>query len=168
VFWIDRATPPEYRDAIKKGVLMWNIKKGVLMWNKAFENIGFKDAVRCNIQDDSVSWDIEDIRYNVIRWQSSSVSGLAGVGPSIANPFTGEIINASVLLNSEIIGFLRYEKELADIIRLSKPGEFKDTENKIFKLLERSGKNKHSCNFSAASQMYARNSLIKVLTDFVL
>ncbi len=156
VYWIDRATPVEYRDAIIKGVLMWN---------KAFENIGFKNAVRCYVQPDTATWDIEDIRYNVIRWQSSSSGGLAGVGPSIANPFTGELINASVLLNSEIAGFLRFEKDLAEIIRMSKPGEIKETENKIHKLFEKSGKGKHICSYASSSQIIMRNSLIKVLTD---
>ena len=35
-FWLDRTIPLKYRDAITHGILEWN---------KAFERIGFKDAI---------------------------------------------------------------------------------------------------------------------------
>ena len=107
VYWIDRAAPKEYREAIKKGVLLWN---------KAFEKIGFKNAGQCNVQPDSVEWDSDDIRYNVLRWQSFSMSGIAGIGPSVSNPFTGEILNSSVLINSEALRFTQDERTLFSLL----------------------------------------------------
>jgi hypothetical protein len=152
VYYIDRATPLEYREPIRKGVLLWN---------KAFENIGFKNAVECRVQEDTAKWDVEDIRYNVIRWQSSSSSGLAGVGPSLANPFTGEIINASVLLNSEIVSYLRSERELISSLALTKPEEYfyNNNEQKFFKHNKCSDK---FCNYANHSKIYVANALTAI------
>lgn len=153
VYYIDRATPVEYREPIRKGVLLWN---------KAFEKIGFKNAVECRIQEDTASWDVEDIRYNVIRWQSSSSSGLAGVGPSLANPFTGEIINASVLLNSEVISYLRSERELINSLALTKPETYfynTGKEQKMFKHINCSDK---ICNYAEHSKVSVANALTAI------
>ncbi len=43
VFWVDRNVPVEYRDTVKAGILEWN---------KAFERIGFKNAIHVEIQPD--------------------------------------------------------------------------------------------------------------------
>lgn len=94
VFWVDKTTPYEYRDAVKEGVLMWN---------EAFEKIGFKDAIQVKQMPDDADWDPEDIRYNTIRWSSTSNSGVAGVGPSHVNPLTGEIIAADIVINGEVL-----------------------------------------------------------------
>ena len=47
VFWIDRTVPVKYRAAIREGVLEWN---------KAFERIGYKDAIRVEIQPDDADF----------------------------------------------------------------------------------------------------------------
>ena len=59
VFWLENTIPVEYRESIKEGTLLWN---------KAFERVGFKDAVVVKQQPDSADWDAADTRYNTIRW----------------------------------------------------------------------------------------------------
>ena len=93
VFWIDNATPLEYRDAVKEGVLMWN---------KAFEKAGFKDAIQVRQTPDNANWDPSDIRYNTIRW-INTVDGYFAMGPSRVNPLTGEILNASILVDASLV-----------------------------------------------------------------
>ena len=67
VFWIDRTVPVKYRAAIRDGVLEWN---------KAFERIGFKDAIRVEIQPDDAKFDTSDIRHASIRWMTTARSAL--------------------------------------------------------------------------------------------
>ena len=158
VYWIDRATPIEYREAIKKGVLLWN---------KAFEKAGFKNAVQCYVQPDSVQWDSDDIRYNVLRWQSYSTSGVAGIGPSVTNPFTGEILNASVLINSEALRFMQDEKYLFSIINAKdKLYEANFEEDKVMAVLEKmSKKSLHFCKYPSLSKNQAMISSVKYIVD---
>jgi hypothetical protein len=59
VFWIENAVPLEYRDAVREGVLMWNL---------AFERAGFKNAIEVRQMPDDAKWDPADVRYNTIRW----------------------------------------------------------------------------------------------------
>lgn len=39
-----------------------------------------------------------DIRYNILEWDEVNVAGYGGLGPSIANQHTGEILSANVLI----------------------------------------------------------------------
>jgi hypothetical protein len=158
VYWIDRATPKEYRDAIKKGVLLWN---------KAFEKIGFKNAVQCNVQPDSVQWDSDDIRYNVLRWQSFSTSGIAGIGPSVSHPFTGEILNSSVLINAEALRFTQDEKTLFSLVNSKEElinGNFEN--DKVLKVLEKINKRKfYLCQYPSLSENQALIGAVKFVID---
>ncbi|MGB0166501.1 MAG: zinc-dependent metalloprotease [Luteibaculum sp.] len=89
VWWIENTTPEEYREIIRTGVLRWN---------KAFEAVGFKNAVQVRVQPDTASWDAGDIRYNVLRWTSSPTPPFGGYGPSFVNPRTGQILGADIML----------------------------------------------------------------------
>ena len=97
VFWIDNAVPKEYRDAIIEGVLMWNL---------AFEKAGFKNAIQVNQMPDNSKWDSADIRYNTIRW-IHTVDGYFAMGPSRVNPLTGEILNATILVDASFVRLLK-------------------------------------------------------------
>ena len=88
-YWIENTTPVEYREVIKDACERWN---------EAFEMAGFKNAVVCKIQPDDATWDAGDIRYNVIRWTSSSQPPFGGYGPSFVNPRTGQILGADIML----------------------------------------------------------------------
>ena len=97
VYWIDNATPYEYREAIKEGVLMWN---------RAFESAGFKNAIQVKQMPDSATWDPSDIRYNTIRW-INTVDGYFAMGPSRVNPLTGEILDADILIDASLVTSLK-------------------------------------------------------------
>lgn len=94
VFWIENTTPVEFRDTIRNAVLKWN---------EAFETAGFKDAVVVKQQPDDAKWDASDIEHNVLRWTSSVKPPFGGYGPSFANPRTGEIIGADIMLEYSFI-----------------------------------------------------------------
>ncbi|MBE9093541.1 zinc-dependent metalloprotease [Tychonema sp. LEGE 07203] len=94
VFWIENNVPLEYRNAIRDGILEWN---------KAFEKAGFTEAIQVKQMPDNAKWDPADVRYNTIRWSSSFESDFAGIGPSRTNPLTGEILDADILLDADIV-----------------------------------------------------------------
>ena len=86
VFWIENTVPHEFRDAVREGIEKWNL---------AFEKIGFKNAIVAKQMPDDATWDPADTRYNTIRWMVQPGSAYA-VGPSRANPFTGELYDADI------------------------------------------------------------------------
>lgn len=88
-WWIENTTPKALRPIIKSAALQWN---------KAFEPLGFKNAIRIYEQSDTATWDAGDIRYNVLRWTSSPNPPFGGYGPSFVNPRTGEILGADIML----------------------------------------------------------------------
>ena len=93
IFWMDNSIPVELREYVKKGIEMWN---------PAFERIGFKNAVIAKQRPDTADWDPADIRYNVVRWIIQPGGGYA-VGPSRANPFTGQIYDADIRISADFI-----------------------------------------------------------------
>lgn len=96
VFWIDNSVPVEYRDAIAEGIVFWN---------QSFEKIGFKNAIIAKQMPDDVDWDPADVRYNTVRWILIPGGGYA-VGPSRANPYTGEIYDADIRVSAEWVRYL--------------------------------------------------------------
>jgi hypothetical protein len=97
VFWLENTIPVEYRP--------WIIE-GTLLWNKAFEKIGFKDAIVVKQQPDNADWDPADTRYNTIRW-FAGVDATFAIGPSRADPFTGQIYDADIGISEGIIRSVR-------------------------------------------------------------
>ncbi|WP_242040536.1 zinc-dependent metalloprotease [Coleofasciculus sp. FACHB-1120] len=97
VFWIENSVPVEYRDAIREGVLMWN---------KAFEKAGFKDAIEVRQMPDNATWSPADVRYNTIRW-INSLDGYSARGPSRVNPLTGEILDADIIVDANMVQSIR-------------------------------------------------------------
>ena len=88
VFWVENTTPEEIVPAVVAGIENWNI---------AFKEAGFKNAIVAKIQPQDATWDAADYDYNVVRWSSEPDGGLLGIGPSVSNPLTGEIISADVV-----------------------------------------------------------------------
>lgn len=75
-------------------------------WNKEFQEIIGRDLLSYEFVDvdDPRYKDIVagDIRYNVIEWDLNHKAPYAGLGPSIANQYTGEIFSANVLIQGEL------------------------------------------------------------------
>jgi Met-zincin/Domain of unknown function (DUF5117) len=99
LYWIENAVPLEYRDAIREGVLMWN---------KAFEKAGFKDAIEVQQMPDDADWQPADVHYNTIRWFNSLDAGFAR-GPMRVNPFTGEILDADIIVDANMVRSIQQE-----------------------------------------------------------
>lgn len=89
VYYIDKATPYEYRPTIRAGIMEWN---------KAFEQAGFIDAIEVRYQEDDATWDAADVRYSTVLWTTTD-SG-TGIGPSRMDPRTGEIFDADIILDA--------------------------------------------------------------------
>lgn len=85
-YWLDRNIPQRYRAAVTAGVLEWN---------KAFERVGFKNAVVAQQQPDDAAFDTLDATHASIRWFVGADVGFA-IGPSKADPRTGEILDADI------------------------------------------------------------------------
>ena len=100
VFWLENTIPVKYRDAIRDGVLMWN---------KAFEKIGFKDAVVVKQQPDDADWDPGDVRYSTIRWFAGYPDPGFAQGPSRTDPITGQIYDADIRFSESMTRFFRRE-----------------------------------------------------------
>ena len=89
VYYLDPATPNEYRACVKQGVEDWV---------PAFETAGFKNAIQYRVPPsprEDPTWDPEDVRYSVIRWAASMTRNAQG--PSTADPRTGEIIESDIV-----------------------------------------------------------------------
>lgn len=86
VYWLDMNIPEKYRKSISEGVLEWN---------KAFEKIGFRNAVVVRQQADSDTFDTMDARHASIRWFVGADVGFA-IGPSRVDARSGEILDADI------------------------------------------------------------------------
>ena len=88
VYWIDRNVPEKYRETVREGILEWN---------KAFEKIGFANALRVEIQPDDADFETADARHASVRWFTGTDAGFA-FGPSHTDPRSGEILDADVAI----------------------------------------------------------------------
>lgn len=100
VFWLENTVPVKYRDAIRDGVLMWN---------KAFERIGFQNAIEVKQQPDNADWDPADVRYNTLRWFAGYPDPGFAQGPSRTDPGTGQIYDADIRFSESMTRFFRRE-----------------------------------------------------------
>ncbi|HEX7119078.1 MAG TPA: zinc-dependent metalloprotease [Longimicrobiales bacterium] len=97
VYYLDHTIPEEYRPYIEAGVEAWN---------RAYEAAGWKNAIRAEPLPEGA--DPEDLRYATIRWNVSDRPGYGAIGPSIVDPRTGEILDADILIeHNMILGFKR-------------------------------------------------------------
>lgn len=87
VFWIDRNVPHAYRETVRSGILEWN---------KAFERIGFRNAIQVEQQPDDANWDTLDFGRASVRWMLNADPSFGAIGPSHVDPRTGEILDADI------------------------------------------------------------------------
>ncbi|MCI6159949.1 MAG: DUF5117 domain-containing protein, partial [Prevotella sp.] len=81
VFYIDPATPKQWRQYLIDGVNDWN---------EAFEAAGFKNAIVGKEWPNDSTMSLEDARYSVIRYLASDIPN--AYGPHGSDPRSGEII----------------------------------------------------------------------------
>ena len=86
VYYIDPATPPQWRPYLIAGVNDWQ---------KAFERAGFKNAIMAKEWPENDStMSMEDARYSVIRYLASPIPN--AYGPQVHDPRSGEIIESHI------------------------------------------------------------------------
>ena len=104
VYYVDRSVPLQYRPYVREAILAWN---------RAFEAAGISNAIVVKDAPDDTTWSAEDMRYSTVRWTAAHRMGYA-IGPSEADPRTGEILNADILISSEFVrGWLNTYQRLA-------------------------------------------------------
>ncbi|MBC7920247.1 MAG: zinc-dependent metalloprotease [Ferruginibacter sp.] len=99
VYYIDPATPLQWRPYLKQGVNDWN---------QAFEAAGFKNAIVAKdpptAQEDP-EFSPEDVRYSVIRYFSSDIQN--AYGPNVHDPRSGEILESDIGWYHNVMNLLR-------------------------------------------------------------
>jgi len=88
VWYIDPATPEKW--------VPW-LMKGIEMWQPAFQAAGFSHAIvarRAPTPQEDPTFDLDDARWNAIRWLPSTVQN--AYGPHVSDPRSGEILNANI------------------------------------------------------------------------
>lgn len=96
-FWVEKTLPVKLRPIVRAGIEEWN---------KAFEKLGYDNAIEVEQQPEDADWDPEDVNYNTFRWITAE-AGFA-MGPSRVNPLTGQILDADIIFDAS---FLRYWKQ---------------------------------------------------------
>ncbi len=91
-WYIEDNVPEEYRPYVQEGILEWN---------KAFEKIGFKDAIAVRWQHERDDFEPEDTNYCTLRWiTTGSTFAMSGLR---SNPLTGEMIDGDVIFDASWI-----------------------------------------------------------------
>ena len=99
VYYIDPATPEEWRPYLKQGVVDWQ---------PAFEKAGFKNAIIAKdppSKEEDPDWSPEDVRYSVIRYITTEIQNAQG--PHVHDPRTGEILESDILWYHNIMNLQR-------------------------------------------------------------
>ena len=104
-FYIEKTVPKNLRPYVTQGILEWN---------KAFEKLGYYNAIQVlepgeyEKHEDEI--DPEDINYNFFRWITAD-AGFA-MGPFRANPKTGEILDADIIFDDSFLHYWKQEYEI--------------------------------------------------------
>lgn len=86
VYYIDPATPKQWRKYLIQGVNDWQV---------AFEQAGFKNAIYAlEWPENDSTMSMEDARYSVIRYLASPIEN--AYGPNVHDPRSGEIIESHI------------------------------------------------------------------------
>lgn len=88
-FYLDPGTPTEWRPYIRAGVEEWN---------RAFEAAGFRNAIIARdppTPAEDPEFDPDDVRYSTVRYVANLTRN--AMGPSVADPRTGEIIESDII-----------------------------------------------------------------------
>ncbi len=99
VYYIDRATPQQWRKYIKQGIEDWQV---------AFEAAGFKNAIIAKnppTKEEDPDWSPEDVRYSVVRYLASPIPNANG--PHVSDPRSGEILESDINWYHNVMTLLR-------------------------------------------------------------
>lgn len=120
VYYVDRATPEKWRQAIKDGIEDWQV---------AFEAAGFKNAIIAAdppSPEEDPDWSPEDVRYSVVRYLASPIPNANG--PHVSDPRSGEILESDINWYHNVMTLLRrwFFVQTAAINPMAQSPEFDD------------------------------------------
>jgi hypothetical protein len=93
VFTLSNDIPAEYRDTVKQALLTWN---------DAFNRIGIQNAIQVQQEPDDPSFDVDDIRHNMVSWFDASTPQYGAEALIVDDPRTGEEINVGINVDSVV------------------------------------------------------------------
>ncbi len=99
IYYVDRATPAQWRPYIKQGIEDWQV---------AFEAAGFKNAIIAKdppTKEEDPDWSPEDVRYSVVRYLASPIPNANG--PHVSDPRSGEILESDINWYHNVMSLLR-------------------------------------------------------------
>jgi hypothetical protein len=99
VYYIDPATPVQWRSCLKDGVNDWQ---------KAFEAAGFRNAIfgrDAPTREQDPEFSLDDARYSVIRYFASPIQN--AYGPHVSDPRSGEILESHIGWYHNVMSLLR-------------------------------------------------------------
>lgn len=118
VYYIDPATPKKWRPYLIQGVNDWQV---------AFEQAGWKNAIRAEEFPESDStMSLEDARYSAIRYFASPIEN--AYGPNVNDPRTGEILESHIGWYHNVMKLLNkwYRTQAAAVDPKARLNEFDD------------------------------------------
>ena len=94
VFYIDSLMPEKWKGYVRQGVEEWN---------KAFERIGFKEAVQAREFPRDTTFNALDIKHSVIRYSPTASWMYRPQNSMHVDIRTGEILNASIYMHHNLL-----------------------------------------------------------------
>ncbi len=90
--------PTEYRKSFEDAIKSWNVQ---------FKNVIGRELLSYTFVEKTDPMHAKltpgDIRYNIIEWDLDNKAGYGGLGPSIANQYSGQTMSANVLIQGPTI-----------------------------------------------------------------
>jgi hypothetical protein len=97
VYYIDPATPDKWKKYIKQGIDDWQV---------AFENAGWKNAIRGEYwPENDPTMSLEDARFSVLRYFAAEIQN--AYGPNVHDPRSGEILESHIGWYHNVMSLLR-------------------------------------------------------------
>ncbi|HET9029972.1 MAG TPA: zinc-dependent metalloprotease [Candidatus Aquilonibacter sp.] len=109
VFYLSNSIPVRFRPAVRDAVLTWN---------QALAKVGILDAIQVKDQPNDPSWDADDIRYNVLRWNTEQRPSFGADSQTLFDPRTGEEFRTGVLISANVpMNAARTWRQIIDPVR---------------------------------------------------
>ena len=119
IFTLSNDVPVAYRNTVKEALLTWNA---------AFARIGILNAVQVVQQPADPSFDVDDIRHNMVSWFDAPIPQYGAEALIVTDPRTGEEINAGINVDAvEGLGGRTYRYYIAPARGLPDSGSLERT-----------------------------------------
>ena len=96
IFTLSNDIPLEYREPVSAALLAWN---------DAFNRIGIQNAISVQQQPSDPTFDVDDVRNNMVSWFQTSTPQYGAEALIINDPRTGEQINVGINVDA-VVGLI--------------------------------------------------------------